>query len=167
MSDAAAKDKAPPDAKRGSSRPPRPAQWSGYIPVGSSSAILVGVVIPAILTLLVALSVLGTFYGVQSMDVPFLNPGLILADLSAAPGLVFVALITQGVLTFAQYGASELAQVDSRWWIVYLLSLGASVGLNWIGYGNGLLEIGMPWLLAFGVVVASDVVPELAMKKRG
>jgi len=168
MDAAAAKDKAPDVPKpHGASRPPRAPQWRGYLAPGASAQVMISVIIPALLIALVVLSVLGTFYGVQSLGVPILSPGTILSGIGANPGVFAVALIAQGVLMFTQYGASELAAADSRWWIVYLLSLGASVGLNWIGYREALASLGVPVLIAFGVVIAADVVPELAMKKRG
>lgn len=146
----------PPPAKR--------AHQTAMINGAQAWAILVAVV--RILSVaLVALSVLGTFYGVRGMSAPLLNPIRLLLDIIAAPQLFGLAALGQGLLSVIQWGSRWGAQHRARfWWVVYFLSLALSVWWNWQAYGATMVgAMGMPWLLALGVIIGSDVLPEFAL----
>lgn len=137
-------------------------RWRGCIP-GSVMAVLVEVLIPIIAVLLIVLSVLGTFYGARGKPVPITDPLAIWRDISAAAMPFLLACGGQAVLAVAQWGGRHAARADRRWWGLYVASLALSAWWNWKGYGPPLIGLGVPWLLAAGLIVAGDVVPELAL----
>lgn len=158
----------PPDQGQGhqpparSPRRPQPYRWRGCLP-GPILALLVELSIPVVSLLLIALSVLGTFYGARGLPVPLFAPARLWADLSGAWGLVALAGCGQLALAVAQWGGRQAARDDRRYWALYLASLGLSVWWNWRGYGPPLTAIGVPWLVALLLIVAGDVAPELAL----
>ncbi|PDW02605.1 hypothetical protein [Candidatus Viridilinea mediisalina] len=108
---------------------------------------------------------LATLYGARGLVVPILTPWQILQDIHAAPVGFTLALLAQGVLSVAQYGCPELARDDRRWWAGYVLTLGLSIYWNILGYGAVFALMGVPWLIAIGIIVAGDVAPEIAAKR--
>ena len=150
-----------PEPKRTASGP----RWRGCIPASFFATLLIAL-IPLFILGLVVLSILGTFYGARGLEVPILTPWQILADISAAPWKLALALVAQGALSALQYGSPELAQGDRRWWIGYAIALGLSIWWNWNGYGPILISLGVPWLVAGGLVAAGDIAPEIAAKRR-
>jgi len=115
---------------------------------------------------LVALSTVGTIYGVLRLGVPIWEPWRIIPDLVANPGGAAVGVALQLGLTLGQWGGIELAREDRRWWLVYAAALGASITLNLLGYWEPLVEVaGLPWLIAALAIVAGDVLPEWLLKR--
>lgn len=115
---------------------------------------------------LVALSTIGTIYGVLRLGVPLWEPWRIIPDLIANPGGAAVGVALQLGLTLGQWGGIELAREDRRWWLVYAAALGASITLNLLGYWEPLVETaGLPWLIAALAIVAGDVLPEWLLKR--
>lgn len=108
---------------------------------------------------LVLLSVIGTFYGWKGQQAPLTAPGQILTDMTAGGPQLWYALIIQGALSLAQYGARQFAQSDRRWWFLYLLALGVSVYYNVQAYWIPLGEL-VAWYVAAFLIVAGDVLPE-------
>lgn len=147
---------AEPPAKR---RRPR---GTAVVPSGcAEGALLVALQVAA--WALILLSIVGTFYGVQGRDAPILNPLKLIADVRAALPVALLALLGQGLLSLIQWGSRGLARHDWRWWVGYILALALSVWWNWSAYGDPLVALGIPWLVALGVVVAGDVFPELTL----
>lgn len=147
----------PPDARRG-----RRPTGGGLIP-GAALAATLDVMIPVVAGLLIALSVLGTYYGARGLPVPLFQPGRVWADIMAAPGGLLVALIAQVGLSVAQWGSRQKARLDVRWWALYAATLGLSAWWNWTAYGPPLTALGVPLLVAAGLVLAGDVAPEVAL----
>jgi hypothetical protein len=116
---------------------------------------------------LIALSVLGTFYGVRGVNAPLHDPLRVIADIAAMPSMLVAALIVQGLLSVVQWGSRQRAmKPDKRhWWALYFVALAFSVYWNWQAYGDPLIVLGMPWLLAGGLVLGGDVLPEWAIVK--
>lgn len=114
--------------------------------------------------LLIILSVLGTFYGARGQDAPLLTPGQIIRDIWAQPIILGVALIGQGLLSVVQWGSRVMAVSTNRyWWLAYFGALALSVWWNWQAYGDPMLILGVPWLIAIGFVIGGDMLPELAL----
>lgn len=114
---------------------------------------------------LIALSVLGTFYGARGNAIP-LSLVVIWQDITSQLAIALAAFIGQGLLSLIQWGGRQLAQRDRRWWLVYLLSLSLSAWWNWTAYGTPLIGLHVPWLIAAGIVLGSDIFPEWALVKR-
>lgn len=148
----------PPLPKR-----PSPHQ-TGMIRGERAFVILIGIV-RIISILLIVLSVLGTFYGVRGLRAPILDVGRLVLDLIAAPQLLALALLGQGLLSVVQWGSRWGALHKHRvFWAIYFLSLALSVWWNWQAYGATMTAaMSMPWLVALGVIVAGDVLPEFAL----
>lgn len=108
---------------------------------------------------LVVLSVIGTYYGLGQSAAPLLSPRQVIADIAANTDRLWVAIVIQGGLTIAQYGARQMARHDRRWWILYLVALGVSVYYNFQAYWTPLNEL-MSGLVAAPLIVAGDVLPE-------
>jgi hypothetical protein len=117
------------------------------------------------LFLLVALSVLGTFYGQRGAGAPLTTPFQIARDVVSAPGALFLALALQFVLTAVQYGARSFARHDRRWWLLYLAALAISVYYNVQAYWTPLTAL-IPAYLAGFLIVAGDVLPEFLAVRR-
>jgi hypothetical protein len=135
------------------------------VPGSVFAALLIGLIPVGALSLIV-LSVLGTFYGARGLEVPILTPLKVWADVRAAPWAFGLALLVQSMLSVAQYGCPELAKEDRRWWVGYALTLGLSVWWNIQGYGPVMAQLGTPWLLAYAIIAAGDIAPEIAAKRR-
>jgi len=117
---------------------------------------------------LIALSIAGTFYGARNLDAPLLTPWRIIADVAAAPNLAAMALLAQAVLGIVQWGARQMADHDARWWLLYIAALALSAWWNWSAYGDPLIAIGVPWLIAGGMILLGDIFPELILvRERG
>ncbi len=114
------------------------------------------------LGLLVLLSVVGTFYGWRSLSAPLSTPWAIIADIRAAPVLFAVAAGIQGALSLSQYGARQFARHDRRWWIGYLVALAISVYYNILAYWTPLADMGLAWYVALALLLAGDIIPEIA-----
>lgn len=114
---------------------------------------------------LIALSVLGTFYGARGNAIP-LSLVVIWQDIISQLGIALAALIAQGLLSLIQWGGRQLAQRDRRWWLVYLASLTLSAWWNWTAYGTPLIALNVPWLIAAGIVIGGDIFPETALVKK-
>jgi hypothetical protein len=117
------------------------------------------------LLLLVALSVLGTFYGLRGEAAPIATPLAIVDDLLTAPRVAGLALLIQFVLTTIQYGSRQLSRRDRRWWVLYLVALGISVYYNSYAYWTPLTAL-VPWYLAGFLIVAGDILPEFIAVRR-
>lgn len=140
----------------------RGAAYRGVIPGGAIEALLVrGIHIASIL--LVVLSVLGTFYGARGADAPIASPLRIVLDVAAQPQAFLLALLAQAALTVTQWGGKRLAARDPRFWLAYLGSLALSVWWNWSAYGDPLIALNVPYLVAGGIILAGDMLPELAL----
>lgn len=146
------------------SRPTNARARIGFLRPGQIEVAFVALLYLALL-LLVALSVLGTFYGRRGDEVPIATPLRIVRDAMASPIAFGIALGIQGVLTLIQYGSRQKAKGDRRWWILYLAALGWSVYYNVLGYWTPLTAI-TPWYLAALLIVAGDVLPEFLAVRR-
>lgn len=62
-----------------------------------------------------------------------------------------------------QWGGKRLAARDPRFWLAYLGSLALSVWWNWSAYGDPLIALNVPYLVAGGIILAGDMLPELAL----
>ena len=108
---------------------------------------------------LIAVSVIGTFYGRAGNAAPITDPGAIWATMRDSGNAIWWALVVQGVLSLTQYGARQMARHDGRWWLVYLASLGVSVYYNIQAYYTPLLIYMLP-AYAYLLILAFDVIPE-------
>lgn len=113
----------------------------------------------AAVVLLIALSVLGTFYGAQATSAPLSKPMEMWADISSDPLVLVWAVIAQFVLTLAQYGARQFARKDRRWWLLYVLALAISIYFNVQAYWEPLTAM-LPWLLVAFLLLIGDIAPE-------
>lgn len=123
-------------------------------------------VMHALACILILLSILGTFYGMRGVNAPLEDPVQIVIDLWAAPSLLLAALIVQGLLSLVQWGGRQIAAYDQRWWIGYLGALALSLWWNWQAFGEPMIGLGVPWLIAIGIVLAGDILPELALVRQ-
>lgn len=142
----------------------RSVHQTGMIRGERAFAALVAVV-QFISILLIVLSVLGTFYGVRGMRAPILNLGRVILDIIADPQLLGLALLGQGLLSVVQWGGRWGAlRVHRVFWLLYFASLALSVYWNWQAYGATMTAaMQMPWLIALGVIIGGDVLPEFAL----
>lgn len=116
--------------------------------------------------LLGALSVLGTFFGMRGLASPPAL-GLVWQSITSAPEWVVYALVMQGALTIAQWGARQMAKHDRRWWLLYIAVLSLSVYYNLVAFfGIAVDALGLPWLLAAILIIAGDALPELVVVRR-
>lgn len=108
---------------------------------------------------LIALSIVGTFYGSHGRPAPISNPGAIWRTMwqSGTPGLIAVGM--QLALSLTQYGARQMSRHDWRWWLLYLAALGISVYFNWQAYYTPLLAYMLPGY-AVALILAFDILPE-------
>lgn len=109
--------------------------------------------------LLVALSIIGTFYGSRGMPAPISDPGAIWDTMwgSGTAGLLAVGI--QIALSLTQYGARQMGKYDARWWLLYLAALGISLYFNYQAYYAPLLIYMLPGY-ALALIVAFDILPE-------
>lgn len=119
------------------------------------------------IALLVALSVLGTFYGVQGTEATLTPPWQMVIDAAANLSALAAAVVLQLVLTVVQYGARVKATRDRRWWLIYLVALGVSVYYNIQAYYGPLSALTIPPVFALLTIAAGDILPEIAAVKRG
>lgn len=117
------------------------------------------------LAVLVALSVLGTFYGRRAESAPITAPLRVLSDVTEEIGAFTIAIAIQGTLTVIQYGARQMARRDRRWWLLYLVALGVSVYYNIEAYWTPLTAL-IPSYAAAVAIVAGDVAPEYIAVRR-
>lgn len=110
---------------------------------------------------LIVLSVVGTFYGARGQDAA--APLQIVLDIWQAPLIAVLAVGIQGLLSVIQWGSRAAADDDVRWWALYGGALALSAWWNWTAYGDPLIAVGVPWLLAAGIVIAGDIYPEFAL----
>jgi hypothetical protein len=113
--------------------------------------------------LLIVLSIIGTFYGGRGQDAPILQPWRLFPDVAAAWGVLLAAAAGQGLLTLLQWGSRRAARSDPRWWLAYLAALAPSVWWNWQAYGDPLMALGVPVLIAWGIIIGGDMFPELTL----
>jgi len=133
---------------------------------GAHAAQALTIVLRSAMWCLIALSAIGTLYGVLGQAVPLWQPWRIVSDVIAQPAQAALALALQLGLTLGQWGGIELAREDRRWWAVYVLSLVASVALNIAAYWEPLVMVAeLPWLVAVVLVIGSDIAPEWLLKK--
>jgi hypothetical protein len=144
-------------------RPRRPN--IGVIPGAAVERAFIGLMYTGVV-LLVVLSILGTFYGLQGRAAPLGTPWLMAVDAWEAPGILGRAFLVQAVLTIAQWGAHELAGRDRLWWLAWLAALAPSVYYNVQAYFDPAIALGAPWLIALILIAAGDIVPELVGIKR-
>ena len=143
---------APPTARR--SRVYRPP-----VPAGAVEAVFLGL-LPAAMLLLMALSVVGTYYGARGIAAPLWQPWLIVRDMVSSWSVTLLAVVAQLALTVAQWGGRQVARRDARWWALYALALALSVYWNWEAFGAPLVGAGVPWLVALLIIAAGDILPE-------
>lgn len=143
-------------------RPARPRV--GFLRPGQVERAFVGLLYLA-LALLVALSILGTFYGRMGRAAPITAPLQLWADVTAQPVLFGLAVAIQGTLMIVQYGARQKARDDRRWWLLYLAALGWSVYYNFQAYWTPLTAL-VAWYLAAVLITAGDVLPEFLAVRR-
>jgi type IV secretory pathway VirB2 component (pilin) len=117
------------------------------------------------LLMLVALSIIGTFYGRAGAAAPITAPLTMVLTMVAMPAALGMAVLIQVVLTLVQYGSRQFARRDRRWWFLYLVALGISVYYNYQAYWTPLGAL-MPGYLAFMLIVAGDVLPEFIAVRR-
>jgi hypothetical protein len=113
--------------------------------------------------LLIALSVIGTFYGVRNQDAPITQPWLLFRDIPAAWNVALLALAGQVLLALLQWGSRRMARHDPRWWLGYVAGLAPSIWWNWQAYGDPLMSLGVPLLVALGIIIGGDMFPELTL----
>lgn len=148
----------------------RPAMARRPAPIGFLSPRAVELAFVAMLylviSLLMLLSVIGTFYGIQSKVAPPLSaPWRMITDVIASPTMAGAALLVQVLLSLGQYGTRQMARYDRRWWFGYLAALGISVYYNFQAYLTPITALGVPWLIASVIIVAGDVLPEFMVIK--
>jgi hypothetical protein len=114
---------------------------------------------------LAVLSVLGTFYGLRGEVAP-LDVVQVVRDVWSQGPRFGGALFIQTVLTIAQYGSRQWARRDPRWWFGYLAALGVSVYYNIQAYADPLMSMQVPWLIAWCIIIAGDVLPEFVAVRR-
>lgn len=114
------------------------------------------------IAVLVALSVLGTFYGWRGIPAPLAAPLQIWRDVQSDTTMLGIAVAIQGALSLAQYGARAMARHDRRWWMLYLASLAISAYYNVQAYWSPLIALGLSWWLVAAIILAGDVAPEVA-----
>jgi hypothetical protein len=108
--------------------------------------------------LLVAASVIGTFYAVQQKAIE--DMAKVLDALAAAPDALLMAIGIQIVLSVGQWGARQRASRDQpKYWLAYLALVGFSAALNLIAYLT-ILAVVLPYWLAFAIIVIADIVAE-------
>lgn len=112
---------------------------------------------------LIVLSILGTFYGSRGLTAPILQPWQIVLAIVAQPWVFVATVILQVLLSVVQWGARQMAKRVLLWWLLYFAALALSAWWNWQAYGAALLQFGTPWLLAIGVIIIGDMMPELAL----
>lgn len=112
---------------------------------------------------LIVLSVLGTFYGARGVDAPILQPLRIIGDIVLMPMMFLFTLALQAILSVVQWGARQMARHHLAWWLLYFAALALSAWWNWQAYGDSMIAAQMPWLLAIGVIIVGDMVPEFAL----
>lgn len=115
---------------------------------------------------LIALSFVGTCYAQTAKDVPLLEPWRIAEDAQAAPRSFVLGFVIQLVLMLTQYGARQFARRDRRWWLLYLAALGISVYYNVEAYWSPLAALGLAWYVSGAIILAGDIVPEIAAVRR-
>lgn len=113
--------------------------------------------------LLIFISMVGTFYGVGPDPAPLWTPLQIWRDVMGSLLLFSLAIVGQGILSVAQWGSRNAAKRDRRWWFAYLAVLAPSVWWNWEAYGPPLTDVGVPWVVALGIIILGDVGPELVL----
>ena len=101
---------------------------------GAHAAQALTIVLRSAMWCLIALSAIGTLYGVLGQAVPLWQPWRIIGDVIASPAQAALALALQLGLTLGQWGGIELAREDRRMWVVYVGSLLASVTFNVAAY---------------------------------
>lgn len=118
------------------------------------------------MTALVVLSVFGTFYGQLGKEAPLSAVARVFDDIAAYPLAFVVAFGTQAALSLTQYGARQLARHDRRWWLLYLAALAISVYYNVVAYWSPLDALGVAWYFRTAIILAGDIVPEIAAVRR-
>lgn len=152
------------------STPPRKKRRIGFIKGGGTETAFVWLLRGAGVALILV-SVVGTFYGLQGAEAEA-PPRIIPAMLAGWPWLLG-AVAVQLFLSIGQWGSRQRAQGhrhegrraggDPRFWVVYLALLALSAALNWIAYGQHLVEWGIHWALALAAVIAGDALAELVI----
>ena len=147
---------------------PRRALKTGMIKRGMLASALI-ILLRVIMIALVVLSVFGTFYAMRGQDAPLTSIWLMFVHAADDGGTFLNALILQALLSVAQWGSSELAQEDTRWWWMYAGALLPSIWMNIEAYATPVMAL-MGWqgpfvILAWGIIVAADVAPELFLKQ--
>jgi hypothetical protein len=137
----------------------------GFLRPAHVEAAFVVLVYTSILVL-VALSIIGTFYGMRDMTAPLATPLRIIRDIGAAPIAFGIALAVQIVLMITQYGAHLFTRHNKRWWGLYLVALAASIWFNVQAYWTPLLALGVGWVVASVLLVVGDILPEVAAVRR-
>jgi len=112
---------------------------------------------------LIVLSILGTFYGSRGLAAPILQPWQITLAIVAQPWVFVGTVVLQVILSVVQWGARQMARRVLLWWLLYFGALALSAWWNWQAYGAALLAMHTPWLLAIGVIIIGDMIPELAL----
>lgn len=115
---------------------------------------------------LIVLSFIGTCYARLARDAPLLEPWRVAEDVSAAPGPFAIGFAVQLALMLTQYGARQFAHRDRRWWLLYLVALGISVYYNVEAYWSPLAALGLAWYVSGAIILAGDIVPEIAAVRR-
>jgi hypothetical protein len=108
---------------------------------------------------LVALSILGTFYGAQAATAPIVRPLQVWSDITGAPLTLTWAVVGQVALTLAQYGARQFAQKDRRFWLLYVAALSVSLYFNFQAYWEPLTAM-FAWYVTIFLLLIGDIVPE-------
>ena len=104
-------------------------------------------------------TLVGTYYGMTGSAAPR-NPIDALRGMGNSLGMLGMAVGAQVVLSLCQWGGRAMAKRDGRYWLIYAVSLLVSVYLSWRGYGPTLTAAGVPWLVACGIIILFDVLPE-------
>jgi hypothetical protein len=152
----------------------RPKRRIGFLSGGSTETAFIWLLRLAGVVL-IAVSIVGTFYGLQGKEAEGLLR-VIPAMVKGWPWLL-AALAAQAFLSVGQWGSRQRAQGqmetkdgkrrrvggDPRFWLVYLALLVFSAALNWIAYGPHLLEWGIHWALAALAVIIGDALAELVI----
>lgn len=112
---------------------------------------------------LMAISVLGTFYYLLHKVAP-LDLHTMYLDIYYNSQLLYAAVAIQFVLSIIQYGARLYAKEYPKYWLLYSISLAASVSCNMASYLEPLGALVTVYAAA-PLIIAADIAPEVLLIK--
>lgn len=151
--DDGAEKAAPRRGQKGAGKP-----QIGFLRASTIERAFILLIYGGVLTL-VALSIVGTFYGGQRLSAPITDPRAIWKTMTESGNKLYLAIGVQVALSLTQYGARQLARYDWRWWLLYLAALGISVYFNVQAYYTPLMVYMLPGYVIL-LILAFDILPE-------